>query len=562
LKGPDWNGRQRRLASGQAGGAKPRHAANVPEVPEEKTMNTNRKVCTGMLFSIIAALALPLTASAQEHGGGGGGGGEGGCGDVFGDLVHVLRDNVTGQPILAQRWIELPAELQGYGWGYCPIAVYHDEDGVLQEIDFIPYTCDLDPDFVELVEEVDYFGRLNGGRTKERNHRMHFNEVISNIKQADVVRMEETGRLELGFDCKDFGKAPCAEWATIDSPMESMALYVRIMKYGHIATDPYEIDTWAHGDPKLATQFHPALSEEDWQKFQDSVANLLPNGGKKPGDCWDYDAAEWFDDADADGVWDTAEPFFDIDGDGEFDDGSDGRPEPFTDLNDNGLWDPAEDFVDANGNGVADEFVFLCSAPEELVEEDFFSGAINLAAAANKTGKITTDLVQYMNRILKITKKTPATEATLNTLPALYRDCWPSDVDPVDPPEEGPFVDPLYDSACTIVPADPILTPEYALFPDIQERFMDYSALEKYKRDFFENVSVILNSSETSWLLTDKVSLNGWVGLVNGGGYAEADINGFVAAGNDVLRAIEYVHNYDPPVNLYCVYQTAECNAE
>jgi hypothetical protein len=517
----------------------------------------------GMIFSAIAALALPLTASAQEHGGGGGGGGEGGCGDVFGDLVHILRDNVTGQPILAQRWIELPAELQGYGWGYCPIAVYHDEDGVLQEIDFIPYTCDLDPDSVELVEEVDYFGRLNGGRTKERNHRMHFNEVISNIKQADVVRVEETGRLELGFSCQGIGQTPCGEWATIDSPMESMALYVRVMKYGHIATDPYEIDTWAHGDPKLATQFHPALGEEDWGKFRNSVRNLLPNGGKKASDCWDYEAAESFTDADPfDGVWNPAEPFFDIDGDGEFDDGSNGRPEPFTDLNENGFWDPAEAFVDTNGNGVADEFAYLCADPEELDNRDFVSGATNLAAAANKTGKVTVDLVQYMNRILKITKKTQATKATLNTLPALYRDCWSSGVDPVEPAEEDPFIDdPDYDTQCIVVPADPVLTPEYALYPDIQERFVDFSALNEYERDF-ENVSVILNSSETSWLLADDQSLNGWVGLVNGGGYADADIDGFVAAGNDVLRAIEYVHNYDPPANLYCDYQTTECDAE
>lgn len=524
-------------------------------------MNTNTMACRGILLAAIAMLALPLAVGAQEHGGGGGGGG--GCGDVFGDLVHVLRDDVTGQPILAQRWIELPAETQGYGWGYCPVAVYHDENGEQQEIDFIPYTCDLDPDSLELVEEVNYFGRLNGGRTKERNHRMHFNEVVSNIKQADLVRMEETGRLELGFGCRDIGRSPCAEWATIDSPMESMALYVRIMKYGHIATDPYEIDTWAHGDPKLATQFHPALAEEDWEKFTNSVANLLPNNGKKASDCWDYDAAEWFDDADKDGVWDTAEPFFDIDKDGEFDDGTAGRPEPFTDLNENGLWDPAEDFVDENGNGVADEFAFLCADPEELSNRDFVSGAIHVAAAANKTGRITVDLTQYLNRILKITKKTQVTAATLNTLPALYRDCWDETAEggaPDDPPEDGPFIDPEY-ADCMTEPADPLLTPEYDLYPDIQERFVDYSGLTEYERDF-ENVSVILNSTETSWLLADDQSLNGWVGLVNGSLVTVSDIDGFVAAGNDVLRSIEYVHNYDPPVNLYCSYNTSECDAE
>ncbi len=59
------------------------------------------------------------------------------------------------------------------------------------------------------------------------------------------------------------------------------------------------------------------------------------------------------------------------------------------------------------------------------------SAGAALGGAANKTGKITVDLVQYMNRILKITKKTEASEATLDWLPAKVRDCWSSDGDPV-----------------------------------------------------------------------------------------------------------------------------------
>ena len=71
---------------------------------------------------VAAALCLvPLPAVAQDHGEGHGAGG--GCGDVFGDLVHIKRDDVTGQPILAMRWVEMPAEVPGYGWGYCPIPV-------------------------------------------------------------------------------------------------------------------------------------------------------------------------------------------------------------------------------------------------------------------------------------------------------------------------------------------------------------------------------------------------------------------------------------------------------
>ena len=187
------------------------------------------KKTTACLVLILTALvAAPLAA---QHGGEGGGESGGGCGDVFGDLIHVKRDAVTGQPILAQRWIDLPKELP-YGWGYCPIAV--DKNGL--EIPFVALSCDpVDPTGTAVVP-VDYFGRLSGGRTKERNSRMHFNEVISNIKMAGGVRLDETGRLQLGYTCTS--NTQCAEWGVIDSPMENMALYTRLMKYGHFQTDP------------------------------------------------------------------------------------------------------------------------------------------------------------------------------------------------------------------------------------------------------------------------------------------------------------------------------------
>ncbi len=112
-------------------------------------------------------------------------------GDVFGDLIHILRAPATGQPVLAQRWVELPGPVTGYGWGYCPIAV--DASG--GELAFIPYTCD--PLDLTAVQEVDYFGRLNASRTSERNIRMHFDEVIATIKLADWVDSSGCGRLRL-----------------------------------------------------------------------------------------------------------------------------------------------------------------------------------------------------------------------------------------------------------------------------------------------------------------------------------------------------------------------------
>ena len=185
--------------------------------------------------------------------------------------MHILRDPDTGQPILQKRWIETPGDV--YNWGYCPIAV--DASG--DEIPFADVSCD--PLYPEAVVEVDYFGRLNGGRTKVRNQRMHFNEVVDNIKASCEVRQDETGRLKIGY-CDDLVKlGEVTEWAVVDSPMESMGLYVRLMKFGHLQTDPMEEDMWAHGDPATMPQYHPALGPEDWDKFHETVRHLLPGDG-------------------------------------------------------------------------------------------------------------------------------------------------------------------------------------------------------------------------------------------------------------------------------------------
>ena len=542
-------------------------------------MKAKRTSCLRWLLPVAVFLFMPVPAISQDHGSGGSGGG--GCGDVFGDLIHILR-NEHGQPILAQRWVELPAEVPGYGWGYCPIAVSGEDK---QELKFLPYSCDIDPEDIHLVEPVDYFGRLNGGRTKERNNRMHFDEVISNIKMAHLIKTDAAGRLILGSDCtfveetkkkEACPKGPCLEWATIDSPMEHMGQYTRNMKYGHLATDPYEIDTWAHGDPKSGTPFHVALGKEDWPKFHDSLRHLLPNNGEDPDACWDYGQAENFVDSDLDGVWFAGEPFSDMNDNCVRD-----EHEPFSDVNLNEVFDPAEEIVNDNGNCVLDEFKFMCAGAEDLGNKDFVSGAVSLAAAASKHGMITIDLIQYWNRITKIAKKTEHTVSPNKTLPALYRDCWDGVEDPADPPEEGEVIEPKYLPVgdCEIAEPDPLLTPNYELFPDMQERFVDFRGFDDYEREA-DSMVLLYNTSATEWgsTLSDPgstteisdsntwevapgqgINLVRWMEAVNGENPATADIDGFRWATSDFLRTIEFIHNYEVPEVLECSYGTNLC---
>lgn len=420
----------------------------------------------GLLFMLMTAPAL---ASAQESGGGGGEGGGSGCGDVLGDLIHIKRNPATGQPILQKRWVELKSDT--LGWDYCPIPV----DALGAEIGFVDLSCDA-ADLTKL-EEVNYFGRLSGGRTKERNGRMHFDEVISSIKDPTVGRInqDETGRLRLGYDCTTDTGA-CASWRVIDSPMENLALYARLMKYGHLQTDPAEVDTFAHGDPAADTQYHPALAAGDYAKFDAGMRHLLPRG-----------------------------------------------EDPLS---------PADVCFPAGA------FYGECAKGERLGSRDFIRAGAFLAGAADKTGWITVDLVQYMNRILKVTLDTEMSTTNVFTLPALIRDCGDSNGLPF--PATG---------TCTTKAATADLpTPA-------NERFVNFKATSYLRSAWRDRKLEVLKPipGTTRWQEVRGVKLMDWLDDQIDGPQPNAvmGIDGFVQATTDSLRTIEFVHNYSIPEDLW-----------
>ncbi len=452
---------------------------------------------------MVTALVMMAPATAISKGGGGKGGGGGSSttgvlvdyGDVFGDLIHILRDGTTGQPIFAQRWVEMPAELPGFGWGYCSIGI--DQDGT--EIPFLPYSCDLDTTNADAVE-VNYFGRLNGSRVQERNLRMHFNEAIINIQQAGQLKLDPTGRLMLGSGCEAGDNPGTCLWTTIDSPMENMALYWRMMKYGHLSTDPQELDLWWHGDPKLPIPYHPALDKDDFAKFVAAgLDGMLPNRT-----CW-----------------------------------------------------------------IGSTYVTSCANPEVLTPEDFISNATFLGGAAGKTGIITDHLVQYLNRFLRITQTTEFAASTLETLPAMYRDCWPEGYsDPWGHGEEPPAnVDLTVDleyGECVVNEVNSSI-PNYDDFSNVQELFVDFAASGYARGTVWNSKTASLaleynpGSSTGIWSLYSSVPLIQWIVIPNPDEPAEFNIHNFVDSASDALRAIEYIHNYEIPVNLYCMYDTSYC---
>jgi hypothetical protein len=477
------------------------------------------------MCALAVSIAAPVAAQDSGHGGG-----ESGHGDLFGDLVHVKRFTTndgeqTGRPILEMRWIEYPMGV--YGWGFCPIPI--DAGGA--EIGFAPFSCDAAvPD---AVIEVDYFGRLSAGRTKERNMRMHFDEVISTIKDPAVTKVDRdpAGRLRLTFTTTDPATgAVTTSFKVIDSPQENLALYRRVMVYGHIQTDPMEVDTAFNGDPAIGTVYHPALTKADYDKFEGVVEELLLKRGGR--ECFD-----------------------------------------------------------APGYGV--QTVSACGAPEEVGSEDFILATGFLGGAADKTGKITVDLVQYMNRILKIASGATEWATARKTVAPIIRFCDQNGVPQIGDDDEPPLsdegtplpwpVDPsplacgLYDpdldltfvttleamrTAGTWVtkPAGWVSQPEKEAllaknidseFKKLYERFVDFANVEPYVRAtwFSSTVSVIKPLDATTWILANGVSMKSYLDYKNGP-LSGDNIAGFVSAASDSVRAVEFVHNYAVPDDL------------
>jgi len=167
-------------------------------------------------------------------------------------------------------------------------------------------------------------------------------------------------------------------------------------------------------------------------------------------------------------------------------------------------------------------FDVTCAAPQSLTTVDFFLAGSFLAGAADKTGRITPDLLQYLNRILKIPVDTPETLAALNTLPALIRD------------EGG-----------VITPATP------GLPAPADERFVDFAVDSYLRSDWFSKTVLVLQESGGVWTPT-TVNLMTWLNFINGPMTTTALVMpAFVASSNDSLRTVQFLHEYEIPSDLW-----------
>ena len=169
-------------------------------------------------------------------------------------------------------------------------------------------------------------------------------------------------------------------------------------------------------------------------------------------------------------------------------------------------------------------FVAECADPQALAMPDFIIASSYLGGASGKHNTITIDLVQYLNRFLKIPIATVETEAPVDTLPALIRD-----------------------EAGVITPA-----PDGLPFP-ASERFLNYAAASYLRTDWYNRTALLLQTTDNglTWRPT-TVELMQWLLFANGPLPDTLTVApGFVAASLDAVRVVEFIHEYALPVNLW-----------
>lgn len=364
--------------------------------------------------------------------------------------------------------------------------------------DGVPYYRDiLYPDLVQEVE----FGRLNLGRAPDAVLDHAFDEAISNLNNAKSISIDASGRLVLTTDVYDEyltnpdGTPVYLETVikAIDSPLECLSLYIKLMKDGNLIT--------------------PA---DERQAIDRSVMGGVP--------LWKLLELE-------DGPSKSLRPTIDIAKMEEF-----GLGALVNASNITTYWTT----VDVEGNvivsleaceGCEESYGITTSLETDVVSgDDFPFAATFVASAADKTGRMTMDKVVYLNSILGINRVVGYSEYDENG-------------DPVD----GAISyakNPVYFNYGTNMG-------QY----NRQSTFANRGNVvtepgEGNPATYDGSVTVLVEDPATpgTWVQTDMSIFATIFGDgTTGVNFTGTDITGFTAMSDDDLRTIGYIHTYQIP---------------
>ncbi|TFH42882.1 MAG: hypothetical protein E4G94_05605, partial [ANME-2 cluster archaeon] len=140
-------------------------------------------------------------------------------GDLYSDLVEILREPVNGIPILN--------DTTG-----CEILINATDGSNISMI------YDLDSDRCEIPEGADvievHFGRLNLARSPSHVLESAFDEAINTLNGATRISLDEAGRFLLEREEVDENEETYLYWKEIDSPRENLALYNKLLLDGDL----------------------------------------------------------------------------------------------------------------------------------------------------------------------------------------------------------------------------------------------------------------------------------------------------------------------------------------
>lgn len=159
--------------------------------------------------------------------GGGSAGSDTRRGDVYGDLVEIWRDPLTGEPILVS-WSDEDGDGINETW------VVDPENGFVQPLDENGDPVPLDEEgevyeaYADALVEVD-FGRASVARAPDRVVEQALDEALSKLTADNVISIttDTAGRISYTYETDVDGDGVLDQvTATIDSPLENLALYI------------------------------------------------------------------------------------------------------------------------------------------------------------------------------------------------------------------------------------------------------------------------------------------------------------------------------------------------
>jgi hypothetical protein len=367
--------------------------------------------------------------------------------------------------------------------------------------------------WAELVDEVN-FGRLNLSRSPEAVLQAAYDEAINAINRADVISRDAAGRLLLTtniyeeFNTGETCEALLVKTVTkaIDSPLENLALYVKLMKDGHLVTPGDErmpIDRSEQGGIPLWKMLELSDGPSDALRPTIDISKLSVYSNLVDVNKVDY--YTYYECYDADGDATPSCLCEDYNPDGE--PIMTACPEVVSRTL------KAVEICPVDTTCEGSPFTgILTDGPYAPSDKDFDFAAAFLAAAADKTGEIGVDMVVYINSILGINHVIGYSE---------------------------------YDDDGS--PADGAIN--YSNFPV----YFDYTSAPPYTRESTVRgrgnagkVKVLQGSCSAGWTETD-VEMYDSITFHNQSPVEIGNIQGFTQMADDNLSIISFIHTYQIP---------------